>query len=191
MNKKTFLGELKKHLVGLPKEELDDIIADYTEHFDAGKKHRRKEETIAKSLGNPKDLAKQLKAQYAIKRAKKTKKPAHVFKAVLATIGLSFFNLVFIIGPFFAFISVLISFFASAVAIILSGIAVLIAAFVAPVIFSLGVSGIFFLGVAFAGIGLIALGVLFAIGSYYVTKYFGKLMLTYLNYNIDIVKGGK
>lgn len=63
MNKKEFLNELKEHLVGLSKDDVKEIIEDYEEHFKVGKKKKRKEFEIAKSLGNPKEIAREVRKE--------------------------------------------------------------------------------------------------------------------------------
>ena len=63
MNKKQFLEELEKNLSGLPKDDMEEILDDYKEHFKVGKKNKRKESEIAKSLGDPKEIAKYAKEE--------------------------------------------------------------------------------------------------------------------------------
>lgn len=57
MNKKEFLNELKENLIGLPVEDVNEIIEDYKEHFLAGKREKRTDSEIAKALGNPREIA--------------------------------------------------------------------------------------------------------------------------------------
>ena len=68
MKKKEFMQELKEHLVGLPEEDVKEILEDYEEHFRMGKKKKRKEEEIAKSLGKPKEIARE--ARRELRKAK-------------------------------------------------------------------------------------------------------------------------
>jgi len=51
MNKKEFLGRLSELIHDLPKEEREDIIFDYEEHFRIGIEKGREEGEIAVSLG--------------------------------------------------------------------------------------------------------------------------------------------
>ena len=69
MNKDEYLKELRKLLRKLPKEDREDIISDYEEHFTIGMEKGRTEEEISKALGNPKNVAKQIKADHIIKKA--------------------------------------------------------------------------------------------------------------------------
>lgn len=63
MNKKQFLEELEKNLHGLSKDDIEEILDDYKEHFKVGKKNKRKESEIAESLGDPKEIARQAKEE--------------------------------------------------------------------------------------------------------------------------------
>lgn len=63
MRKKQFLKELEDNLYGLSKEDTKEILDDYREHFKIGKKNKRKESEIAKSLGDPKKIAKEAKKE--------------------------------------------------------------------------------------------------------------------------------
>ena len=100
MNKKQFMQELKKNLKGLSKEDKEEILEDYEAHFTIGKKKKRKESEIAKSLGNPKQIAKQAKLELLVSIAEKKKSFGNITRVIFATLGLSFFNLVFILRIF-------------------------------------------------------------------------------------------
>ena len=63
MNKKTFFEELDKYLIGISKEDKDEILEDYKEHFIIGKRKKRTEAQIAKSLGNPKKIARDIRRE--------------------------------------------------------------------------------------------------------------------------------
>jgi uncharacterized membrane protein len=63
MRKKEFLKELEEYLVGIPREEKDDILQDYKEHFKIGKKNNRSESEIIKSLGDPKEIARETRRE--------------------------------------------------------------------------------------------------------------------------------
>lgn len=187
MNKNTFLTTLRASLKGLPQEEIDDIINDYEEHFAAGKKKKRTEANIAKALGNPKDLAKQHKASHRIKKAEQTGSASNIIRAVSASIGLGFFNLIIVLGPFVAIASVIIALFATGIAIAASGIALMLASIVSPFITIITMPINSSLGLLFVGIGLLALGILFIIGTWQLGKLFGKLTVSYLKLNASII----
>ena len=58
MNKDDYLKELTRLLWKLPKDERDDVVSDYHEHFIIGIEKGRSEEEIAKAVGNPKKRGK-------------------------------------------------------------------------------------------------------------------------------------
>lgn len=190
MNKKQFMNELKKNLKGLSKEDVKEIIEDYEEHFDVGKKKKRKESEIAKSLGNPKQIAKQAKAELYVSKAEKKKSVRNISRAVFATIGMSFFNLIFVVGIFFAFLGIVIGFFAAGFAITMSGLALIILAFM-PAIEFFYIPAFNHFAMFFAGVGLLSLGILFCIGTWYIGKGFYILTIKYIKLNIRIISGEK
>jgi uncharacterized membrane protein len=63
MKRKEFLEELESHLIGLSKEDVKEIVEDYEEHFKVGKKNKRKESEICKSLGDPRQIAKEARRE--------------------------------------------------------------------------------------------------------------------------------
>ena len=71
MNKKEFLKELEERLIGISKEDKKEILQDYEEHFKIGKKKKRTEEEISKSLGEPKEIAKEIREELSDKRDRK------------------------------------------------------------------------------------------------------------------------
>ncbi|HAJ95662.1 MAG TPA: hypothetical protein DCP02_05440, partial [Actinobacteria bacterium] len=122
MNKKEFIDSLLKYLRGIPGDEEQDIISDFEEYFEMGKKDGRTEENIAESLGNPKALANQLRAGIMVARVEKETTAINITRAVLASLGLGFFNLIFILGPFLGIAGVLAGLFAAAIGITAGGI---------------------------------------------------------------------
>ncbi len=59
MDKREFLKQLEEALLRLCKSDRDDILLDYEEHFRAGAEKGMTEEDVARSLGNPADIAAQ------------------------------------------------------------------------------------------------------------------------------------
>ena len=64
MTKAEFLDTLGRRLAGLPRDEIDEMIADYAAHFDEGLAAGRSEAEIAAALGDPVRLAGALYAMY-------------------------------------------------------------------------------------------------------------------------------
>ena len=187
MNKKEFLGRLSELIKDIPEEEKKDILFDYEEHFRIGLEKGRKEEEIAASLGDPKVIAKQSRASCILKEAEKTTSASNIMRAIFAAVGLGFFNLVIVLGPAMGLIGILVALFASAFAITISGAAVLFGTLLGPV-FAWNVYIPFAAVVSIPlGIGLIALGLLSLIGTFYLTKFFYKLSISYLKMNLQII----
>jgi len=187
MNKKEFLRKLSELIKDIPEEERKDILFDYEEHFRIGLENGRKEEEIAYSLGDPKIIAKQSMASYTIKEAEKTTSASNIIRAIIAAIGLGFFNLVIILGPALALLVILIALFVVAFAVTIAGVAVILGTFLGT-IFAWNIYIPFLPVVSIPlGIGLTALGILFIIGDFYLIKFFYKLSINYLKMNLQII----
>ncbi len=189
MTQNEFLTTMGKILGKLDPEERKDILADYTEHFYSGLEEGKTEEEITRSLGNPVMLAKAQIAESMINRAESDRTPGNIVQAVLATVSLSLFNIIFIIGPFFGLLGGLIGLWAGAVSLSISGIATLggliFSSFVREQVAISGISIWFYI---FAGIGASALGALATIGMWFLSKGFAGATLKYIKLNISIVK---
>lgn len=59
MNKIDFLNELYHYLLPLPKEERNEILEDFREHFREGEAAGKTQEQICNELGSPLECAKQ------------------------------------------------------------------------------------------------------------------------------------
>jgi len=97
----TFLTSLKAGLRGAPPEAIDDIVSDYTSHFEVGAVKGRSEEDIAAALGDPLVLADELRVEMRIDRWKAAPSPGAAAKLIGAVIGLGAINalLAFIMLP--------------------------------------------------------------------------------------------
>jgi uncharacterized membrane protein len=189
MNKKDFMNKLSAYLGGIPGEDRQDVISDFEEHFKEGLAEGRTEEEIADSLGDPKSLANQFKASILVSEAEKTTSAVNIIRAVFATLGLGFLNLVFILGPFIAIVAVLISLFASAIAIIAAGITVFFASIFGPLIPQYFAVLINPAVAIFGSIGVTCFGILFFVGCIYLSKILYRLFVRYIKFNLRIITG--
>lgn len=189
MKREEFITELKKELEGLSLIDIEDIIRDQEEMINDALAAGRTEESILKSLGYPKDLAKSLKAEIKIDQAvcekKLLKQTKGIFGAIGALLVLAPFNLIFILGPFLAVMCILLTGWLLSLAMGILAI-VMIWAFFAGVIF-VGYALTLQLTTIFTFIGFIGLAILFIIGMYYLTKFIFKLILSYLKWNFNFV----
>jgi uncharacterized membrane protein len=117
-------------------------------------------------------------------------KQPDILRAIIVGIGLLFFNLIFIVGPFFGLAGALIGFISAGIGIFIAGIAMALGGLLGQVIPSLfPFTGYQLTVTMFSGIGLGSLGALFIIGMYYVSKYFVKFTGTYVKGNIRLIRG--
>ncbi|MBR8645226.1 HAAS signaling domain-containing protein [Peribacillus frigoritolerans] len=180
MNKEQFLKQLNASLTRLSLEEREDILQDYEEYFEIGMEEGKSEQEISKSLGNPKQISKELMATYHLGQVEQTTSAGNVMRAVWAVIGLGFFNLVIVLGPFIALIGAVIAGWVSAIAFILAPLGAL---------FNL-VLGNFQLFDLFFALGLCGIGIFIAMGMFVATSALTKGFIRYLKFNASLVKGG-
>jgi len=172
---------LKKGLKGIPKADLDDILYDYEEHIDSALETGKSEEEITRELGSPKKIAKQHKAEFYFNQADEKKTTGSAFKAIIAGIGLSVFNIIFVLPLILSLYAALIAVFLSFIAVAASGLVAMVA-------------GIIFLGflpalaVVFVGIGVTCLGILLSLGMAWLIKIVTLGIVSYGKANIGIVR---
>ncbi len=183
MSKKEFLLELERYLRSLSAVERNDILQDYEDHFTFGIEEGKSEEEISEALGSPKQLAREILADYHIEKMETSKSTGNIFRAVWSVIGLGFVNLVLVLGPFLALVGLLVGGWIMGISFILTPVLVLLNA-----LFNVGTFEWFDL---FFSLALSGLGIFISLGMYYVSLGFINLLLKYLKYNISIVKGGK
>ncbi len=136
----------------------------------------------AASLGSPDKIAKELLASYHLEKVEATATTGNMFRAVWAVIGLGFFNLVIVLGPFIALAGVVLAGWTSSVAFIVSPLLVLINLLLYPETFA------FF--DLFFSMMLSGLGLFIAIGMFFATRGFINGFVRYLQFNVKLVKGG-
>ncbi|MEK5382211.1 HAAS signaling domain-containing protein [Niallia sp. FSL W8-0635] len=182
MTKDQFFKQLQAGLHKLPSEEQKDIMQDYEEHFFMGMEEGKTEEEIAHSLGSPQQIAKELLATFHLEKVENTVSTGNIFRALWAVIGLGFFNMVIVLGPFIAIVALIVSGWIVGVSFLLSPLLVVVDSVLQP-------SGFEFFRL-FMSILLVGLGIFIAIGMYYLTKFSMKGFVRYLKFNAKLVKGG-
>ncbi len=182
MNKQQFINKLTESLQRLPANDRTDIVHDFEEHFEFGLQEGKSEEEIAASLGSPAQISKELLASYHLDQVDEKTSAGNMFRAVWAVLGLGFFNLVIVLGPFIALVGVLVGGWVSGLAFIVSPLLLALDTLLHPQSFNW-----FNL---FVAIGLTGLGLLVVIAMMYVTQFFMKGFVRYLHFNVRFVKGG-
>jgi uncharacterized membrane protein len=182
MNKEKFLRQLESSLKNLSSKERQDILQDYEEHFAIGLEEGKTEQGIVASLGSPAQIAKELLASYHLEKVEATVTTGNIIRAVWAVIGLGFFNLVIVLGPFLALLGIILSGWVIGVGFVLSPLLLLI-----DVVVNFGTFEFFSL---FTSLALCGIGLFILIGMFPATKSVAKGFVRYLKYNASIVKGG-
>lgn len=195
MNREEFLESLRNQLKNIPKEDIDEILQDYRDHITIGMENGRNEDELIKSLGDPKEIAKQMNANYLIKNAETKTSASNIFRALYATAGLGFFNLIFTLPLFIIILALLFVLFVVPLSLIFAGIVVIIVCvgnFMASDYFfknfDVAISAPEAVGASLISIGLISLGLLILIAAYYASKAIFKLVLRYLKFNLNIIQ---
>lgn len=182
MTKDQFLKQLRAGLQKLSIEEQQDILHDYEEHFFNGLEEGKTEAEIAASLGSPQQIAKELLATYHLEKAENAISTGNIFRAIWAVIGLGFFNIVIVLGPFIALAALIVSGWIVGASFLLSPLLVVVDSILQP-------SGFAFFQL-FMSILLVGLGIFIVIAMYYITKLSMNGFVKYLKFNAKLVKGG-
>ena len=185
-----YIRILRSRLEGtLPEHELNDIVSDYSEHFRIGKADGRTEQDLFSSLGSPDDVAREIRATHLVRKAEGDRSWKNIIHAVLATIGLGLFNLVFVLVPFVVLVVLLFVLFLAGIVCAIFGpvagiFAVLhMAGLSAFAIWQSPAAGFFF------SLGITSLGLLLVIGDYYLARFFYYIGIRYLKWNIGVITG--
>lgn len=187
MNKKDYIDTLRQSLYGLSDEEINEIIYDYEEHFSIGLERGKTEEEIIKELGDPKNIAKSYKASVVIEEAKKNPTTTNILKAILATLSLGFFNLVFVLGPFIGLLGLLIGLYGGAIGVTAGGIGLIFEP-IFPFFINVSFFNIHPGAQFFIGLGMTCFGLLFFILDIYISKFLYNITVKYLRWNLSIIK---
>ncbi|EPY13702.1 MULTISPECIES: HAAS signaling domain-containing protein [Paenibacillus] len=179
MNKQSYLAEMAKLLRPLSKVERDEVLLDYSEHFDYAIDAGRPMSEIISKLGAPSSIANEILAQYEIRKASDTQSFRNLLRAVRVTIRVSILNLVFVLVPFIVTLVLLGGYYFLTAALLSS-----------PILFLIqhNFSASFFQDIFYI-LGLFGLGLLCGIGVVRVTRWYYKTVLRYLNYNLSIIRG--
>ncbi len=182
MSKAEFLRHLDRALKRLSDQERKEVLQDFDEHFEMGKLEGKTEFDIAEGLGSPKQIAKELLASHHIEKVGTSMTAGNLMRAIWAVIGLGFFNLVIVLGPLAAIVGVIIGFWAVSTGFVLSPFVFLVDLVLAPE------SANWFS--FFASLALCGLGILIGLGLFALTKWLVKGFIRYLQFNVNLVRGG-
>lgn len=187
MNRKEYLDRLRVCLQGLPLDELEDILSDYEEHFDIGISKGKSEEEISKELGDPREVANNYRTTYKPNFNTNnfdTNVPNDSTRKLMISLLLIAFNLIVVFAPFMTLVGLLISLYATSISFIFGGIVIL---FGFPITLFTPIPVPHILTSISFGIGFLALGALGIILSVYLTKGFYKLVVKYIQWNVETI----
>ncbi|NLD56950.1 MAG: DUF1700 domain-containing protein [Methanomicrobiales archaeon] len=183
-----YTQSLREKLEGtIPPEELEDLLSDYAEHFRMGRAEGRSEEDLWRSLGSPDDAAREIRAAHLVRKAESDRSWNNIIHAVFATLGLGLFNMVFVLVPFILLVVMLLVIFIVGISFAVFGpIAfvsslLMLAGIPAPALTTNPAAGVFL------SIGITSTGLLFIIGDYYLARFFYRVGIQYLKWNIRII----
>lgn len=123
MSKNEYLDALKKALAGLPPDVAAKTMAYYEQRFIDSLAAGKTEEEISAELDEPRKIAMTLRANAHRSAFEQSRNPANLARMVFSLIGLGIFNL-FMVVPAAVFSALLVSVYASAFALYISGIAI-------------------------------------------------------------------
>lgn len=180
MTKHEFMKEMERSLNALPREERNEILQDFEEHFAIGLAEGKNEEEIAESLGSPDQIAREMNANRYVSTANKNATFGNMMRATWAVIGLSFFNIIVVLGPFVGIAGIILSLWVASGAFI-------IAPLLAVLGMLIGGSNLFDFS---ASIALCGIGLLLGMLTSKLTRWTSVGFTRYLKYNMSVVKGG-
>lgn len=203
MTKQEFLATLVSALEHIPESERSDIVRDYEEYFIDAQSAGRSDAEVIAQLGQPSQIAKQLIADYHLSHAQSNLTFATFLKATLAVVSLTFFNLVFILGPMMGVVGVLFGLWVASISFILTPLIYLISlAFNLPSFDTESITGVLqqsdlpqhiqqalvtfggFITITASGVGLLGCVVL-----YYISRWFIRMFIRYMQANVSILRG--
>lgn len=104
MNRAAFLRTLRDGLDGLPAQDIDEILADYGAYFDEGLASGRSEENVATALGDPRRLARELRAETGLRRWENHRSLRNSGAVLLALGGLAAVDILLLLPLLFALV---------------------------------------------------------------------------------------
>jgi len=127
MTRDAFLAALRANLHGIPIKAADEIVADFAGHFDEGRAEGRSDEDIAAGLGDPARLARELRAEAGLKRWDQERSFSAAAAAILAILSLGAIDVLILFPVLLVIISLMFAFSCVSAALILAGLAMVLA----------------------------------------------------------------
>lgn len=187
MTKQEFLRSLKEELERNKVQNVNDILADYEEHFDHGISKRKSEEDIARGLGFPSTIAKAYKTENMINDIKNPEKGFQLGLA-LSVIGklivIAPFNFLVLFIPGIVIFAMLAAGWSAALGIASGGLASFA---IIPAMIELSSTTWAWMAGVFAGFGLLGLALITGMVMFMFSKFILLSLISYLQWNIKFV----
>lgn len=187
MNKQDFLKALRTELERRKVGQIEDIMADYEEHFTHGKERGKTEEEISQKLGAPSVIAKSYETETLITQVKNSQerfKPSLALDVIGRLIVIAPFNFIVLFIPGVVIFSLLVAGWSCVLGLIGAGFGVM---GFTPVI-ALGLSGFWpWLAGLSTGLGVVGMGVTTGILMFWITKYILLGLISYLQWNLKFI----
>ena len=106
MTRDAFLRALRSGLAGLPPAEVDEIIADYADHFAASETSGRDAAEVAAALGDPARIARELRAEMGLRRLEQHWSLSNLLSATMALGALAVVDLLLLLPLLIAAVAV-------------------------------------------------------------------------------------
>lgn len=187
MNQNDYLKKLEAALKQIGVQRVDEILADYQEHFMFGLKGGKLETEICQNLGDPNMVAKAYETENMIKEIKNPE-AKFSFSAALMILGrlilLAPFNFLILFIPGAILMAIIVSGWAVAVTFFAGSIAAVSATFAAGII-----NLSFWIGAAATAgsLSLLGISILTAFFMFFVSKHFVLGCISYLQWNLKFI----
>jgi uncharacterized membrane protein len=183
MNRKEFMSQLKRALIPLRQSARQEILTDLEEHFKDGAALGKTDFEVAEELGNPKELAQQYLT--SAKANEKASIPENVGRGIFVGFGLLLLDAMIVIPIAAGIFATIIGLWAVPISTFASSIALIIHPFFSVV--SIGIPYYLTFLVSIALLGFTAAS---AIGLFYLSKYYVKLIVRLAKMHYKMIVGG-
>ncbi|SOE98553.1 Protein of unknown function [Burkholderia sp. OK233] len=126
MTQDAFIQQLRHELRSLPKQVVDEIVADYREYFGDALAAGRSEAEVVAALGDPVKLARELKAQASFRQWETRRSFGNLMRVVVSIAGLGLLQL-FLLIPFMFYLLMLTVGYMVSGALVVAGLVTVVA----------------------------------------------------------------
>jgi uncharacterized membrane protein len=126
MTQDAFIQQLRHELRSLPKQVVEEIVADYREYFGDALAAGRSEAEVVAALGDPVKLARELKAQATFRQWETRRSFGNLMRVIVSIAGLGLLQLLLLI-PFMFYLLMLTFCYAISGALTVAGLVTVVA----------------------------------------------------------------